>query len=298
MKILISGGTGLIGKELVNHLINRGDEVVVLSRSEHQSNDPRVSYVTWDIEGERIDTKAYEGVDAIIHLAGAGVADKRWSEERKDVLYTSRVKSAQLILNHLPENHTIKTFISASGINFYGTITTDKIFTEDDPAGKDFLAELSLAWEAAANLFEKKAIRVVKLRTPMVLAKEGGALPTIAKPIKMLVGAPLGSGKQWVPWVTNKDLVRAYIHAIDHPLEGAYNVVASEHITNKELTKRIAKVLKKPLWLPKVPSFVMNLILGKERAGIVLEGSRANSDKLRKTGFKFKMEELDMSEIL
>lgn len=285
-KILITGGTGLIGTQLTQQLLDLNYEIVHLTRSKN-SRFPIRTY-EWDIRKGIIEAGALEGVHHIIHLAGESIAAKRWSEEQKKRLFSSRIDSAALLYQYAQkEQSPLKTFISASGINIYGTKTSEHTFTEEDQPENDFLAELTIAWEKAADEFSEKC-RVVKLRTGVVLAKDGGALDKISKPIKFGVGAPLGSGKQYIPWIHIDDIVEMYIHALQQEtVQGAYNAVAPSPVTNKELTQKIAKTLKRPLFLPPIPGFILKLMLG-EMADLVLEGIKASPDKIKQSGFEFK----------
>ncbi|AOW20213.1 TIGR01777 family oxidoreductase [Urechidicola croceus] len=284
--VLISGGTGLIGKYLSKKLLEKGYKVSILSRSKKE--DSNMQYFTWNIEKHEIEKEAIITADYIIHLAGSGIADKRWTDNRKKEIIDSRVDSTNLIFNKVKEyDSMLKAFISASGINYYGTITSDKIFTESDSVGDDFLGNVCKQWEESANQFEGLGIRTVKLRTGVVFTENGGALEKIVKPIKMGLGSPIGSGKQYTPWVHIEDLCNMYIQAIENnEMTGSYNAIAPEHITNKQLTIAIGKQLKKSIWLPNVPSFILKLILG-EMSFLVLKGSRASSKKIESTGFKF-----------
>ncbi|MBD3638349.1 MAG: TIGR01777 family protein [Crocinitomicaceae bacterium] len=294
--ILITGGSGMIGSALIPKLLEMGYRVRVLSRSKQPIEG--VEVFTWDVDQETIETGALAGVDHIIHLAGYDVSSGRWTNKRKQLIYDSRIKSIHVLRKHL-NNQKINAFISASGVSIYGTVTTEKIFTEDDVPesydDNDFLAKVSKDWEAAADLFSANADRVVKVRTPVVLSRSGGALERIAKPVKMGVGVALGSGKQYVPWVHIDDLVQFYIKSIaDKKFEGPYNVVAPDHVTNNQLTQAIAHALNKKIWLPNAPSFVLKLMFG-QMANIVLKGSRVSSEKLLRTGFEFDHSELNES---
>jgi len=283
--ILVTGGSGLIGKYLCNLLKSKGHKVSILSRNE-TSND---SDFYWDISNNFIDSKAITSAEYIIHLAGAGIADKRWTSARKKNLIDSRVHSTNLLFNKVKVlNPNLKAFISASGIGYYGAITSKKIYSETDNPGNDFLSEICVLWEKAALQFNSINIRTVVFRTGVVFSKEGGALEKIIKPIKFNVGAALGTGKQYMPWIAMEDLCYMYVSAIENSeFNGIYNAVAPDHVTNKELTKSIAKTLKKTLWLPNIPSFFLKIMLG-ELAVILLEGSRVSSEKIKSTGFKFK----------
>ena len=283
--ILVTGGTGLIGKKLCELLRNKGHKVAILSRNKHTK--PNNYY--WNIETHHIDAKAIVEADYIIHLAGEGIADKRWAPQRKKDLINSRVETANLLFEKVKElNPNLKGFIAASGIGYYGATTSEKIYSENDAAGRDFVSAICKVWEKASNQFNKINIRTVIFRTGVVLSKEGGALEKLSQPIKLGVGAALGSGEQYIPWIHLEDLCNMYLYAIENEeIKGIYNAVAPEHLTNKSLTKIIANKLKKPLWLPNIPAFVMKLLLGK-MATIILEGSRVSSEKIMATGFKFK----------
>ncbi len=277
--ILIAGGTGLIGRSLVEALIDRGHEVRVLTRSPKKKNE-----FYWSPSDKKIDDKALENVQCIVNLAGAGIADKRWTETRKKEIISSRVNTTRYLFE-LSKNMTqFNHYISASGINCYGYDQPERKHKESDDFGSDFLSVVVKRWEEAADLFADDH-RVAKIRTGVVLDKDGGALAQIAKTVKNYVGAPLGKGNQWMPWLTIDDMVRIYIHAVENELDGAYNAVA-DSVTNKEFTKSLAKVLGKPLWLPNVPSFVMKIILG-EMSTVVLNGLQADNSKIKETGFSF-----------
>jgi uncharacterized protein (TIGR01777 family) len=285
-KILITGGTGLVGSALTEILIQRGYEVVLLSRN--AGTKGKVRSYQWDYTKKYADPAAFEGIHAIVHLAGAGIADKRWNDTRKHEIISSRVETAQLLLEMVKQTgHTPEVFVTASGINYYGSVTTEHIFRESDPPADSFIGQCCFLWEAAADAFSPLC-RVVKLRTGVVLSPKGGALEKIAAPARYGFGAPLGSGKQYVPWIHLDDLCTLYLECIEKPaFAGAYNAVAPEYITNTQLTKGVAQALQKPLWLPNVPGFALKLALG-ELAEIVLEGSMASAEKLIKAGFKFK----------
>lgn len=277
--ILIAGGSGLIGNYLVDRLKERGHDVRVLSRSPKKKHEYK-----WSVREKTVDNDALEGVQTIINLAGAGLADKKWSEKRKKAIINSRVYTTRYLFEISQDLPEFEHYISASGINCYGYDNPERKHTESDPFGNDFLSVVVKRWEEAADLFDPK-YKVAKIRTGVVLEKEGGALAKIAKTVKNYVGAPLGSGKQWMPWLTMEDMVRVYIHAVESNIEGAYNALASND-TNKQFTKALANYLNKPLWLPNVPSFVLKIVLG-EMSTVVLDGLQADNSKLKGTGFKF-----------
>jgi uncharacterized protein len=289
-KILITGASGLVGTRLTGLLLQKGYQVFHLGRSERKDGIP--SFV-WDIEKGTLDSKALIGIDGIIHLAGAGVADKRWTPSRKKEILDSRVRSSALLCNSLKkEQHTVRCFVSASAVGYYGFGLSDEVFTENSKPGSDFLAQVTRQWEEEVDKISLSGIRLVKLRIGIVLSDKGGALAEMAKPIKAGFGAALGSGEQYLTWIHLDDLCQMFIKAVeDQSMTGAYNAVGPEWVSNKEMTNAIAKAMKKPVWLPSIPGFMLRLILG-EMAAMVLNGSKISSDKIQKTGFKFKFTKL------
>lgn len=288
--ILITGGSGIIGMRLSELLTEQGYEVRHLSRTV-KGTEKYLTY-KWDLSSNYIDSNALNGVDHIVHLAGENVGDKRWTKSRKSSIISSRIDTAQLLANEL-KGRSIKSYISASGISYYGSKTTENIYQETAPAGADFLAKVSVDWENAADNFISRVDRIVLLRTGVVLSPEGGALEKMIQPIKMRIGSPLGSGKQYMPWLHIEDICGIYIKAIkDEQMSGIYNAVASEHVTNGEFTKHIAAILKRKLWAPKVPAFLLRLLFG-EMAIIILEGSRIDNQKIKDAGYVFQYDSLD-----
>jgi len=290
--ILISGGSGLVGRHLSKKLKEKGYNVCILSRASGRVTN--MSTYSWDVDKKIIEKKAIETADFIIHLAGANIGDKRWTAKRRQLIIESRVKSGQLIFEKLKENkNKLKAFISASAIGYYGTITTDKIFFETDPSSKDFLGDTCLQWEQSADSFEKLGIRTVKIRTGVVLTKQGGALAKMTSPIKIGIGSALGNGRQFIPWIHIDDLCGIYIKAVeDTEMTGAYNAVAPDYKTNRDFTKTLARVLKKPFWFPDIPALLLKLIFGK-MSEILLNGSRVSSEKIIKAGYSFKFINLE-----
>lgn len=282
-----------MGSALSKKLIAGGYEVNILSRSPDSKNG--VNAYEWDIEKTEVDMDAYKGVSAIIHLAGAGIADSRWTNNRKEILIDSRVESARLLyLGAVKAGIKLKAFVSASGINYYGSQTSDHIFVETDPPASEFISDCCVQWEAAADEF-KDLSRVVKLRTGVVLSENGGALDRIARPIKLGLGAPLGTGKQYMPYIHIDDLCEMYKYALENEtMNGVYNACNGDHVNNTELTETLARELKKPLWMPKVPEFALKLLFG-EMAEILLYGSRASADKIKSTGFKLRFQNLEQT---
>lgn len=291
-KVLITGGSGLVGTEISALLKDKGYEVAHLTRNKKE-NYPYQQF-EWDIKKQELEEEAIRFADVIIHLAGAGVADKKWTDARKKVIIESRTESASLLhktIAKMPQNAP-KHFISASAIGYYGMDTGDKLVDESADAGNDFLADVTKKWEAAAEQFESLEIPTAKIRIGIVLTDKGGALPQLAQPIKLYAGAPLGTGKQWMSWIHIEDLARLFLHVLENKLRGVYNGVGTNPATNKEVTKAVAKVLDKPLILPNVPPFVMRLMLG-EMAQMVLGGNKVSAEKTLKADFDFKFEQLD-----
>ncbi|MFB0998036.1 MAG: TIGR01777 family oxidoreductase [Flavobacteriales bacterium] len=291
MNILITGGTGLIGKRLTEILLSKGHEVSILSRSKKQSE--KVTFYTWDIAKQEIEKVAIQKADYIIHLAGANVGEGRWTDKRKKEIIDSRVQSGYLLLDAVKEhNPNLKGFISSSAVGYYGMVTKDKVFEETDKPGVDFLAKVCEKWENTALKFKQLNIRTVIIRTGVVLDKNDGALAKLLTPIKLGIGSGLGTGNQAMPWIHLEDICNLYVHAIENEgMKGAYNGVAPEQVTNQEFSKTVAKVLKKPFWFPNVPTFALKLLMG-EQAIIALEGSPISSKKTEATGFKYKYRNL------
>lgn len=293
INILITGGSGLIGTQLTELLRQRGHSVSLLSRS-NQPGEHK-SYV-WKVDQNYIEPGAFEGIDAIVHLAGAGIADKPWTIERKREILESRTHSTRLLVNALKNtHHKVKTVIAASAIGYYGFGEQQEVFTEDSEAGKDFLADVTSRWERETENFTELGVRVVKIRIGIVLSKRGGALEEIARPVKYFVGAPLGSGDQYVSWIHMEDLCQIFVKAIeDSSMQGAYNAVSPSPLTNRELTKAIARTLHRPLLLPPVPPFVLKLLLG-EMADLVLNGSKVSGSRIIQSGYQFKYSDINQA---
>lgn len=289
--ILITGGTGLIGSAVTKALIARGFGVRHLSRNPVSTD--RVESFHWSPSGGTIDVNALNGIFGIIHLAGAPIVDKAWSAERIKVLNESRSGAARLLLQSVKQSGTeLDFFISAAGANYHGAISTETILDENSPAGNDIISNISIQWELNADIFNGLC-RVVKLRTPLVLTALGGALPKLVFPVKLGLGAPLGSGDQWVPWVHIDDLVQAYLIAVENKdVQGVYHVSAPDHVTNREFMKTAAKALGRPFWLPPVPAFLLRMVLGK-RADLLLQGSRIAGRRITDAGLHWKYPNLE-----
>ena len=283
-KILITGGTGLVGKKLTEMLVQRKHEVAILSRNPKNKNEFK-----WDISSNYIDENALKNTDYIIHLAGASIADKRWTKNRKQLIIDSRVESANLLFRKVRDLKIhLKGFISASAIGFYGTYTSSKIFIETDNSGNDFLAEVCKKWEAAALQFKNDNTPTTILRTGIVLTKKGGALAKMNTPII----TPLGNGKQYISWIHIEDLSNIFLFLFEKKIGGVYNGVAPNPVSNQELTKITAGVLKRPLIMPNIPKFFMKLVLGEMHI-LLFESQRVSSKKIENKGFHFEYNYLE-----
>jgi uncharacterized protein (TIGR01777 family) len=292
--ILISGGSGMIGTRLTETLLAAGHRVRHLGRNRHRGNIPTFH---WDLNKRQLDPQALSGVDSIVHLAGANIADKPWTDQRKREILESRTNSTRLLYETLKKNPgTVKSFVTASAIGYYGFDDPEHLYMESDPPGSDFQADVARRWESAADDIRALGIRVVKLRTAVVLSRAGGALEELVRPVRFYVGAPLGSGEQTISWIHIDDLCAIYLRAIaDDNISGAYNAAAPKLVTNRQFTEAMADVLHKPIWLPPIPAFVLKLLLG-EMADMVLKSTPVSSARLLETGFEFQY--LDMHHAL
>ncbi|MDO7876550.1 TIGR01777 family oxidoreductase [Hymenobacter sp. ASUV-10] len=293
-KVLITGGTGLIGTRLAEMLIDSGYEVALLSREPAKSSHFRS--FRWDPSGGGIDPLAVPYADYIVNLAGSSVSDGKWTDERKKEIMTSRLGGLALLRRELAKpGHHVRAVISASAIGVYGD-AGDALVTEETPPGvptDDFLADVAHQWELAAEpIATELGIRLVIPRIGVVLSTEGGALPQMARPVKLGAGAALGSGKQYMSWIHLDDICRLFIAMLeDEHWRGTYNAVAPNPVTNADFTKVLAEVLHRPLLLPKVPAFGLKLALG-EMSDIVLASQRVSAAKVLARGFRFEFPEL------
>lgn len=296
MNVLITGGSGLVGTRLTEILIERGYTVSHFTRKVEEKSiggKPVKTYL-WDIKKGIIDEKALLEADYLVHLAGAGIADENWSEERKKEIIESRTKSIDLIVGKLKVlPHRLISFASASGIGYYGADSGDEKISEQHTPGNDFVADCCIQWEAAADKIQALGIRTVKLRTGIVLSEKGGALPRLTQPVRWGVGAALGTGKQWQSWIHLDDLCELFIKSLtDKQMTGTYNAVAPNPVTNHELTKISAQVLNRPFWMPNVPAFALKLVFG-EMANVVLGGNFVLNQRIKlETDFDYKFVEV------
>lgn len=290
--VLISGGSGMIGQSLTRELLSKGYNVGWLSRKQIE-NDSVKSFV-WDVRNAKLDQDSIEWSDAIIHLAGAGVADSRWTPSRKEEILNSRVDSTKLLYESISRaEKKPSVFISASAIGYYGADTQDLEIDEDTEAGTDFLADVVVRWEEEVDLIGSLGLRVVKNRIGIVLSTKGGALSPMMKTTRLGIASPLGSGKQYMSWIHITDLVNLFlIEMEEESFTGPYNSVAPNPVTNKMFTKTLAAAMNRPAFFPNVPSFVLKIVFG-EMSIIVLGGNKVKSKRLDKTNYQFKFPNLD-----
>lgn len=295
--VLITGGTGLIGKQMAETFVRRGYRVIILTRNPSgQKEHEHISYARWDIKKQEIDSRAIEQADHIIHLAGAGVVDKKWTKAYKKEIRESRTESSRLLVRTLRSNNNrVKTIVSMSAIGWYGA---DKVpvkpFEETDAADAGFLGETCRLWEESIEPAMAPGKRLVKLRTGIVLARNGGALKEFKKPLHFGVAAILGNGKQTISWIHVDDLCRMFLYAIENEkMQGSYNAVAPQPVSNRTLTLTLAKIMKGRFYIPiHVPVFVLKLILG-QRSIEVLKSATVSCKKISGAGFKFSYEKIE-----
>jgi uncharacterized protein (TIGR01777 family) len=289
-KIVVTGATGLIGKSLVKKLIERNDSVVVLSKKTLQVKQlfaNSVEIIEWDYGFDDRLVKALAGVDAVIHLAGANIASKRWNESYKKTIIDSRTVPTRNLIKAMQQSNNIPSvFVCASAVGFYGN-TGEKSIAENSPAGNDFLSQVCAVWEEESSKVEQLGIRRVSVRTGIVLSTQDGALKKLLLPFKLFAGGPLGNGKQWFPWIHIDDEVDIFLHAIDNnDLTGAANAVSPEHLRMKEFASILGGILNRPSFF-NVPPLVLKIVLG-EAAESILFSQKIKPEKLLNTGFKFK----------
>ena len=293
MKILITGATGLIGTELVALLLQNGVTIHYLTTSKKKiESQPNYHGFYWNPNQGIIDENALMGVDSIIHLAGATIS-KRWTSKYKQEIIESRILSSNVLFKALKDHpNSVKQIVSASAVGIYPDNLT-KLYTEDEiGVDESFLGKVVMKWEESVNKFKLLNIKVAKIRTGLVLSEKGGALPEMVKPIKMGIGSPFGSGKQMQSWIHIHDLVEMYFFAVKNELDGVYNAVAPNPVTNKKLTQEIASVLNKPLFMPNIPQFLMKLVLGEMHV-ILFSSQNVSCKKIESQGFSFKYKQLE-----
>lgn len=289
--VVIAGGTGYIGKALTELLESRGYQVRILTTNRALSDGKRYFY--WQPMAKAIDAEVWKDVNTLINLAGENIGAKAWTDKRKLEIKESRVKSTEFLFHEIRQHQVkLEVYITASATGYYGSITNEKVYTEEDAAFHDFLGDTCNSWENAAKAFGRSGIRTVKIRTGVVISKHSEALKKMAMPVKIGLGSALGSGNQYIPWVHLEDLCNIYLKALaDENMHGAYNAVSPDSKTNLQFTRELAQALHKPFFMPAVPAPILRLLLG-EMADLVLEGSRIIPKKLLEAKFKFRYENL------
>jgi uncharacterized protein (TIGR01777 family) len=292
--VLITGGTGLVGRALTTLLLERGYQVTVFTRSKKTSQQAGLRYAQWDPARKKLDITALQSADHIIHLAGANVADRRWTAGRKQEIADSRTGTADLLFESLRDHpNKVKKVISASATGYYGEYT-GKLFTETDPPAHDFLGVTCKAWEDSVRQMESLGKSVLILRSGIVLSLEGGALREFRKPARFGFATIMGNGEQFVSWIHLQDLVRLYYTALlNDQLHGVYNAVAPHPVTNLQLVQSLARAMKGRSFITvHVPAFALKLALG-EMSTEVLKSVKVSSEKIQQTGFVFSYPDVD-----
>lgn len=296
MKIILAGGSGLIGKALAQRLLNNGHQVWVLTRSLapgkiQEQDQGGIYHAGWDAQTPQGWGQLAEQADAIINLAGANIGESRWTEKRKQVIRSSRVESGRAIVAAIRENaHRPAVLIQIAGVGYYGP-HGDEILDEHSPAGSDFLAGVAAEWENSTAPVVDLGVRLVTMRTGVVLARQGGVLEPFLLQQRLFAGGPLGSGKQWISWIHIEDLLDSFAFFLNHPeASGVFNVTSPEPATNAAFGKTLGKIMKRPYWAP-APAFVLRLMLG-EMSTLVLDGQRVLPSRLLEAGFHFRYSEL------
>jgi uncharacterized protein (TIGR01777 family) len=290
MRILITGASGLIGKALQRSFAEKGYEMLLASRGEPKN----ANEIQWDVEDgfREEDLSRLEGLDAVVHLAGEGIAGLRWTDDKKRAIRDSRVNGTRNLVNTLADlKQKPKVLIAGSAMGFYGD-RGDEILTETSRPGDTFLSDVCKEWEMESRRAEDSGIRTVLLRTSIVLSKDGGALATMLTPFKFGVGGVVGSGKQWMSWVSLDDVIDIINYAIEHEsLRGAVNVASPNPVTNEEFTKTLGDVLYRPTFLP-LPEFAVNLVFGEMGDALLIDSTRVEPKRLKEAGYKFKFTDL------
>lgn len=286
-RILITGATGMVGKALCSHLTQAGYEINILSRNPSDDTH-QIRHYKWNVEKMEIDLLAFDDVETILHLAGANIAEKRWTDQRKEELISSRRDSTQLLRETIDMHQfPVKLIISSSAVGYYGAITKSNILNENSPAGHDFLAEICKTWEKEALKFNDLGIRTVIFRKGIILSEKGGFYQKLHPLAKMGINTTFGTGKQVMPYVSLNDLIEAYQYTIDHPImQGIYNMVSPEIVTMNELTTALNQSLGKGKFTPRIPALILKMLLG-EQSCMLLNGTAVSSAKITSEGFTY-----------
>ncbi|MGJ8661324.1 MAG: TIGR01777 family oxidoreductase [Bacteroidota bacterium] len=284
-KIIIAGGSGMIGQQIEKLLIDQNHDVYILTRSPKKKN-----HIAWNPKLKSLDTTKIQGTNYLINLCGENIGSKRWTDKRKQELYSSRIDTNEFLFDQFHRLNSLKLFLSASGINCYPLKNQDKKWNETDVYGNDYVSSLVKEWEKSADLFSRIA-PVCKVRISMVLDENDGALQKLLPLAKYGILSPMGDGKQWMNWVHINDVARAFVFAIENELDGAFNLTG-EPVNNIDFTKALLKSQGKKLFFPKIPGFLLKLILG-EQSTIVLNGVYGDNSLLKEKGFHYEFEEIN-----
>ncbi|MCQ3933095.1 MAG: TIGR01777 family protein [Chloroflexi bacterium] len=287
MRVIITGGTGLIGSALAKSLLADGHEVIVLSRNPGSAKiEPGVRIENWTARSGDGWSSLITSDTAIVNLAGAGIGDKRWSEDRKKLILESRVNAGAAVVDAIEKaSEKPRVVIQSSAVGYYGT-PGDQVLTEDSPAGEDFLADVCKQWEDSTQAVEGMGVRRAIIRSGVVLSMDGGALPRMLLPFKLMVGGPIGDGKHWFPWIHIDDEIKAIRFLIENEnAKGVFNVMAPNPLTNGDFTHEVGKVMQKPAVIP-VPKLTLQMMFG-EMAIMVIDGQRAVPKRLQEHNFEF-----------
>ncbi len=285
-RILITGASGMIARQVASALKQLQRSPIALGRSTNHDDRFDMAF-TWNPSANQFDTKALIGTDAIVHLAGASIADHKWTPARKKEILESRTRSTEFLAHTLQKSsHSIKTIVAASATGFYGN-SAERLMSETDAAGDGFLAETCQAWEESLHKLALPGIRLVILRIGFVIDRSGGALPVMARPVRWMAGAAYGSGKQFISWIDSSDLIRLFIHSLDNTtMNGTFNAVAPQPVRNTTFIQEIGRTLHRPIWPINIPSFVFKTLLG-EQSELVLGGQYVSADKTLASDFHF-----------
>lgn len=287
MKVVLVGGTGLIGSALSRKLVEQGHSITVLTRSSSPPTAPKISSLSWNPGSRSSWEQALEDADALVNLAGEPIAARRWTDAQKEKIRGSRIATTRALVDAMARaRQRPAVFLNGSAVGYYGS-RGDEALGEEAPPGGDFLARVCVDWEAEAQKAEQYGMRVIRLRTGIVLAREGGALAKMVPPFKFFAGGPLGSGKQWMSWIHIEDEVGLIVFLLGHAeARGAVNATAPEPVTMRDFCRTLAKVLRRPSWAP-VPGFALRLLLG-EMADMLLTGQRVLPRAALKWGYQFR----------
>lgn len=285
-KILVTGGTGLVGDLLTKKLQDQGYDVSIMSRNPEKVKNLKAFY--WDSKKQEIDEKCLDGIDTIIHLAGENIADGRWTDQRKKILISSRSESIGLLYDLMKRReHQVKAVLSASAVGFYGD-RANEILDEESFVGTGFLAHCCNEWEKAVDQGTEIGLRVAKFRIGLLLTPKGGVLEIFKLMVKTFTATKLGSGQQWFPWIHSDDLIGMFLWAVENDnVKGVFNATAPNPVRNKEFTKTLSDVLHRPFWPLAIPKSMFKLLMG-EKSELVLMSTHTKSDKIIKAGFTFK----------